>query len=190
MRFYLNVSYNSRNAAGSPLPWMVGKIRFCESEINSYICKPSVQNMHHRLKQFLAAENISQSQFADEIGVARASVSHILSGRNKPGFEFIENMLSHYPALSSEWLIMGKGKMYKEATLGPISSEPAQPQEGLFSQPSQQPTPLPSAVESKPEPAAPIERKTLEKAVQIIEKQKNIVKVVVFYDDNSFLEIK
>ena len=72
--------------------------------------------MHNRLKQFLAAENISQSQFADEIGVARASVSHILAGRNRPGFEFIESMLLHYPALNSEWLITGKGKMYKEAT--------------------------------------------------------------------------
>ena len=146
--------------------------------------------MHHRLKQFLAAENISQSQFADEIGVARASVSHILSGRNKPGFEFIENMLSHYPALNSEWLIMGKGKMYKEAIERPIFSEPAPSEDGLFSQPSQQPAPQPVTVERQPEISAPIERKALEKAAQIIEKQKNIVKVVVFYDDNSFLEIK
>ena len=150
--------------------------------------------MHHRLKQFLAAENISQSQFADEIGVARASVSHILSGRNKPGFEFIENMLTHYPALNSEWLIMGKGKMYKEATERPIFSEPEQKEEGLFSQPAAlpaaQPKPQPSIVERQPEISAPIERKTLEKAAQVIDKQKNIVKVVVFYDDNSFLEIK
>ena len=146
--------------------------------------------MHHRLKQFLAAENISQSQFADEIGVARASVSHILSGRNKPGFEFIENMLSHYPALNSEWLIMGKGKMYKEATERPIFSEPSQPSEGLFSQPVETVIPQAPAAEPKPEYSAPIERKALEKAAQVIDKQKNIVKVVVFYDDNSFLEIK
>lgn len=173
-----------------PCPGTGFIIRFCQFKNNSYICKPSVHNMHQRLKQFLAAENISQSQFADEIGVARASVSHILSGRNKPGFEFIENMLNHYPALNSEWLIMGKGKMYKEATERPIFSEPEKPAEGLFSQPAPQPAPLPSAAEIHPEPSAPIERKTLEKAVQVIDKQKNIVKVVVFYDDNSFLEIK
>ena len=51
--------------------------------------------MNTRLQQFLSAENISQSQFADTIGVARASVSHILAGRNKPGFDFLVGMSQH-----------------------------------------------------------------------------------------------
>lgn len=69
--------------------------------------------MNKRLQQFLSAENITQSQFAERIGVAKASVSHILSGRNKPGFEFIESMANCYPNLNLDWLIGGKGKMYK-----------------------------------------------------------------------------
>ncbi len=69
--------------------------------------------MNNRLISFLEAENISQSQFADSIGVARASVSHILAGRNKPGFDFIERTARRYPALNLEWLITGKGRMYK-----------------------------------------------------------------------------
>ena len=69
--------------------------------------------MNNRLLKFLEAENISQSQFADSIGVARASVSHIIAGRNKPGFEFIERTARQYPSLSLEWLITGKGRMYK-----------------------------------------------------------------------------
>ena len=69
--------------------------------------------MNKRLQQFLSAENISQSQFADKIGVTKASVSHILSGRNKPGFEFIESMADCYPNLNLDWLIGGKGRMYK-----------------------------------------------------------------------------
>ena len=69
--------------------------------------------MNNRLQQFLAAENISQSQFADSIQVARASVSHILAGRNKPGFDFLERMARRYPNLSLEWMISGRGKMYK-----------------------------------------------------------------------------
>ena len=70
--------------------------------------------MNKRLQQFLSAENISQSQFADMIGVAKASVSHILAGRNKPGFEFLESRARTFPNLSLEWLIVGRGKMYKE----------------------------------------------------------------------------
>ena len=75
--------------------------------------------MNQRIQQFLAAENISQSQFADTIDVARATVSHIIAGRNKPGFDFIESVSRHYPSLSIEWLITGKGKMYKTQNYRP-----------------------------------------------------------------------
>jgi len=70
--------------------------------------------MNRRLLQFLQAENITQTQFADTLSVARGSVSHILSGRNKPGYDFLESLLLHYPALNLEWLLTGKGKMYRE----------------------------------------------------------------------------
>ena len=49
--------------------------------------------MNERLKQFLAAENISQAAFADKIDVARANVSHILSGRNRPGYDFFASLI-------------------------------------------------------------------------------------------------
>ena len=71
--------------------------------------------MNTRLQQFLSAENISQSEFADTIGVARASVSHILAGRNKPGFDFLVGMCQHYPPLNLEWLLTGKGRMYQKS---------------------------------------------------------------------------
>ena len=68
--------------------------------------------MNRRLLQFLQAENVTQTQFADTLGVARGSVSHILSGRNKPGYDFLESLLLHYPSLNMEWLLTGKGRMY------------------------------------------------------------------------------
>ena len=79
--------------------------------------------MNKRLLQFITAENISQSQFADNIGVARASVSHIIAGRNKPGFDFVEKMARAFPALNIEWLITGRGKMYKSA----LGEQPQKP---------------------------------------------------------------
>ena len=69
--------------------------------------------MNDRLMKFLSAENITQSQLADTLGVARASISHIVSGRNKPGFDFLESIARNYPALSLEWLVTGRGKMYR-----------------------------------------------------------------------------
>ena len=70
--------------------------------------------MDTRLQQFLDAENITQAQLADTLGVARAGISHILSGRNKPGFDFLEAMALHYPQISMDWLLTGRGRMYKD----------------------------------------------------------------------------
>jgi transcriptional regulator with XRE-family HTH domain len=69
--------------------------------------------MKDRLLKFLNKEELSSARFAETIGVQPSSVSHILSGRNKPGFDFITKILTSYPALNADWLIMGKGSMFK-----------------------------------------------------------------------------
>ncbi|MCQ2153191.1 MAG: helix-turn-helix domain-containing protein [Bacteroidales bacterium] len=81
--------------------------------------------MNERLQQFLSAENISQSQLAERIGVARASISHILSGRNRPGFDFMDSMARNFPALNLDWLITGRGRMYKTLSEGHEEERPA-----------------------------------------------------------------
>ena len=160
------------------------------------------RNMNSRLEQFLAAENISQSQFADTINVARASVSHILAGRNKPGWDFLNSMMEHYPNLNIEWLMNGKGKMYKTMMVEKPQVAPtpeANPAPDLFSQPVVQEMPVQTpresniartsagretnieATKSQDSPAGPI---------QVIDNQRKISKIVVFYDDNTFIEIK
>jgi len=80
--------------------------------------------MDKRLQQFLDAENISPAQLADALGVTRAAISHILSGRNRPGFEFLEAVAVQYPQISMDWLLTGKGRMYKDSLPAP-SLEPA-----------------------------------------------------------------
>ena len=75
---------------------------------------PKNHTMDKRLQQFLDAENISQAQLAETLGVARAGISHILSGRNKPGFDFLESMATRFPQISMDWLLTGKGRMYKD----------------------------------------------------------------------------
>lgn len=76
--------------------------------------------MKERILHFLSVEHVSPAHFADLIGVQRSSVSHILSGRNNPGLEFIQKILNAYPKLNSEWLIMGKGDMLKQAKQGSL----------------------------------------------------------------------
>lgn len=169
--------------------------------------------MKQRLMQFLSAENISQSQFADAIGVARAGISHILAGRNNPSYEFITNTMKVFPTLNIEWLLLGKGKMYKTA-----EDESPLP----FSEPLPSPAPAPTlendsdsifALEPEPdiEPDSepiqepepePIPEPVQESIQSPVSSPKpaptssatsspaagSVKKILVLYDDNSFEE--
>lgn len=75
--------------------------------------------MEDRLLKLLDAEQLSSSKFADVIGVQRSSISHILSGRNKPSFDFLQKILRAFPMLNADWLILGEGNMYEGET-GPV----------------------------------------------------------------------
>jgi len=74
--------------------------------------------MKDRLMQLMELEQLNPSKFADMIGVQRSSVSHVLSGRNNPSFDFIQKTLTAFTGLNAEWLILGKGKMYEHMGRG------------------------------------------------------------------------
>ncbi len=171
--------------------------------------------MNNRFSQFLAAENISQSQFAERLGVTRASVSHIVSGRNKPGNDFILSLMNAYPDLNIEWILAGKGKMYKTKS---IEGEPQQhittaesgneasadsnqteirsdEAEHLFSNLSLLSDQEKDTVEEPPvsgkhdgQDDSPSTDDS--PAMQSIEKKRVIEKIIVFYSDGTFLEIR
>jgi transcriptional regulator with XRE-family HTH domain len=67
--------------------------------------------MENRIKRFLEIKGISSSELADSIGVQRSNISHVLNGRNKPSFQFIEKLLQTYPELNAKWLLLGEGNM-------------------------------------------------------------------------------
>ncbi len=67
--------------------------------------------MHERLKNWMGIEGLKSSDLADSIGVNRATISHILSGRNKPSIDFLEKLLNVYPNINANWLISGIGYM-------------------------------------------------------------------------------
>ncbi|MCR5352571.1 MAG: helix-turn-helix transcriptional regulator [Bacteroidales bacterium] len=147
--------------------------------------------MNKRLQQFLAAENISQAQFAETLGVARASISHILSGRNKPGFDFLESLVRHYPAVNFAWLMTGQGKMYDNAksatepTAKPISPLSDPVEHSLFDGPEYR-------QETEPEPLPERHNDYIEDLGRIVQKPNNkkvISKITVFFTDGTFQEI-
>ena len=69
--------------------------------------------MKERIRQIINLENLTHSEFARVLGVQRSNISHILAGRNKPSIDFIHKLLTNFTNIDADWLIMGKGSMYK-----------------------------------------------------------------------------
>ena len=67
-----------------------------------------------RLEKVIHYYGLSASSFAEKIGVQRSSISHILSGRNKPSLEFVMKVLSSFPEVDLYWLLNGKGTFPKQ----------------------------------------------------------------------------
>lgn len=66
-----------------------------------------------RLQKVIEFYDESASSFAEKIGVQRSSISHILSGRNKPSLDFVMKVLHSYPEVELYWLMNGKGEFPK-----------------------------------------------------------------------------
>ena len=66
-----------------------------------------------RLEKILDYYSLSASGFADKIGVQRSSLSHLLSGRNKPSLDLILKIVENYPEVDLYWILNGKGDFPK-----------------------------------------------------------------------------
>ncbi len=97
--------------------------------------------MKDRLIKVLNHLGLTATRLADEIGVQRSGISHILSGRNQPGYDFMVKLLTRFPDINAEWLLLGKGTLLKDkepvAEIKPIKehSSEAIRQPDLFSTP-------------------------------------------------------
>ena len=128
----------------------------------------------------MQAEGLNALRFAEKLEVQPSSISHILSGRNKPSFDFIEKLLSKYPKLNPDWLLLGNGDMYR--SLFP-QSEPLLPE--LF---PDGPEDIPNEKKSHEK-----ERITNEKEIDnktdidnTVQKNKEIDRIVILYNDGTF----
>lgn len=66
-----------------------------------------MDTINKRIEVVINSHNLTASSFADQIGVQRSSVSHILSGRNKPSITFIQKVVANFPKVDAQWLITG-----------------------------------------------------------------------------------
>jgi transcriptional regulator with XRE-family HTH domain len=130
--------------------------------------------MKDRILKFLSLENLSPTRFADLLGVQRSGVSHILAERNKPSFDFIEKMLLAFPNLNAEWLLLGKGEVYKKAD---NTREPSLFKEVVSTKKEELKTTGSSVAGEKPTPIV---------AATPVKSGKMIEGIAILYADKSF----
>ena len=92
--------------------------------------------MTDRIKLLLGQLGLSPSEFADRIGVQRSSVSHVISGRNKPSIDFLEKILNVFPDIDAVWLITGRTRLNRTLSQEdyPAVNEYIKPQDAVLSQ--------------------------------------------------------
>lgn len=134
-----------------------------------YIC-----NMKDQLLKLLTHFKLTATRFADEIGVQRSGISHILSGRNEPSYDFIVKIMKKYPEINLDWLILGKGNMMKSE----MNAKSAL-QKDLF-----------SSIDSNSSSALPLNQETHKKIKYDTTDKKvtnvtNMDQIVIFFSDGT-----
>ncbi|SDB39121.1 Helix-turn-helix [Flavobacteriaceae bacterium MAR_2010_188] len=109
-----------------------------------------------RLQKVIDYYGESASSFSDKIGVQRSSISHILSGRNKPSLDFVLKILGTYPEVELYWLLNGKGNFPNVESV------------------------------NKEEVAHKKESKITKVSSVLSNETKSIDKIVIFYTDGTF----
>ncbi|HOK98132.1 MAG: helix-turn-helix transcriptional regulator [Bacteroidales bacterium] len=141
--------------------------------------------MKDRIRKFLIQEGISPSQFADEIGVQRSAISHILSGRNNPSYEIITKILNRYKRLNPDWLLLGNGSMYRSDATNTISSDvglqsatPTPPMEKVSGE-------VDNLLNSQSNPAV-LEDEMHDQLSNVTNVNKPIERIIILYTDKTF----
>jgi len=73
-------------------------------------------NLNEKIRRFISEQDLTSTKFADEIGVPRPSISHILSDRNKPSLEIVQKMYRRYPELGFTWFLEEEEEIAKTPT--------------------------------------------------------------------------
>lgn len=123
-------------------------------------------SIQERLKMVMKMNNLSAAAFADRVGVQRSSISHIMSGRNKPSLDFIQKTVKSFPRVNGDWLVTGRPVGTNTDTSS--YSEDNNDQKEVHS--------------------SKIEEKDPESNMTIKQKQKKIDRIVVFYSDGTYTE--
>lgn len=144
--------------------------------------------MNKRISEIIKHEGLSNKEFAQRVGIGESSVTHYTSGRNKPNQETIQKILQAFTDLNPDWLISGDLPMYKheKAVQGELFPSMVQSMPKIeTSAPQNQ---VENPVIAAPQPSQIVETQTIIKEVVREIPAKEIVRIVVYFSDNSYAD--
>ncbi|WP_315547644.1 helix-turn-helix transcriptional regulator [Prevotella koreensis] len=150
--------------------------------------------MKDRIRQIMESQHMTQQTFAQFIGISPAALSSIFNGRTNATLNTVEAIKSKLPALNSDWLLFGKGKMYEgelsgdddNTTGGQANGEPmldfGETESTIASYPHQSPI-INNA--GRQNPAS--QRQVLKPEVKYVERsQRQITEIRIYFDDLTY----
>ncbi|NPA43032.1 MAG: helix-turn-helix domain-containing protein [Chlorobi bacterium] len=165
-----------------------------------------------RLQMFLQVTGLSPSRLAEKLGVQKSSISHLLSGRNRPSFDFLSKFARAFPDVNMHWLLTGEGAMFaggeKKSSLPPpsgtesINTKPSNESETpllfpeLFEEEESSPTKKTEEVQS-PTGMDAVEKKSekkenlnKEKLASQANSEPELTEIIKVYSDGTFQVLK
>ena len=122
-----------------------------------------------RIEKVMGSLGLNARQFAAEIRVQPGTISNMMSGRNNPSLEVMKRIMERYPTLNPEWLIAGRGEMWR--------TEPGK-EPGLFDR---------QAPDPKENTRRPVQK---EEPQVVAAPPKQIKNIVVYYTDGTYQEFQ
>ena len=143
-------------------------------------------DLNDKIKQILADKNISPSIFADEIGIQRSSMSHILAGRNKPSLDIVQKIVKRFPELGTNWIL-------DDEDLPPIAPEADRAERlGQYAIMNTARSNAQAAQKSELKPGSIATRQAGRPAGpdDHLQHTRKIEKILIFYSDGTFEEVR
>ncbi len=92
--------------------------------------------MKGRIEQIMKEFSLSATEFSERVGISLSVLSHIMSGRNNPSLDVVGKIIRSFEEIDSDWLILGKGKMFRTLPSHPIDGSDLEHNEKPLKQPS------------------------------------------------------
>lgn len=143
--------------------------------------------MKDRIQQIMDHKKMTAAQFADKVGIQRSTLSHILNGRNNVSTEIVSKIHYTFPDLNINWLMFGEGDLNqslpnRNQTLFDVFTPDLSAGESNKTKSSEEDAEKFNAKSPK-SAETEITRQT---EFPAIKQQRSIIKIMVFYSDNTF----